>query len=176
MAFGVDLSRSPEQRSCVFGHSNAPDLLLVSVPPLRTQATNRTCTPRKRSPSMEKRIATVHQPYDGGPVSPRRRLLRSCLGSVGPSSHLRSFLGPWLPCRYQTFFSVLCALLQHTLQDCQDKYTPDQGVARAGIHERVEGINGTGDYSTLEERAPALAACATIPVVSLYLEQEVRRR
>jgi hypothetical protein len=82
-------------------------LLLIRTPPVSTPATNRACTLRKGISSLETPIAAVRQAYDGRPVRSRRCLLGCFLGRVGPSSHFRSFLRPWLFHQGQTRFLFL---------------------------------------------------------------------
>src|SRR5215212_8806755 len=66
-------------------------LLLVSPPPVSAPAADRARTLREAISSLETGIAAVRQAYDGRPVRPCCRLLRSRLGGVGLGLHLCSF-------------------------------------------------------------------------------------
>src|SRR5215212_9949329 len=91
-----------------------PLLLLVGTPPVSAPATNRARTLRKGISSLETGVAAVRKAYNGRPVRPRCRLLRSLFGGVGLGLHPYSLPWGWLPHRYQAVAvsSILCKILQ----------------------------------------------------------------
>jgi hypothetical protein len=82
-------------------------LLVIRTPLVGTPATDCARTLRKDISSMEARIASVRQAYNGRPVSPRCRLLGSFLGGVGLCFHFHPFLRSWLFGQGQTRFLFL---------------------------------------------------------------------
>ena len=131
--------------------------LVIRTPLASTPATDRARTMRERVSGLETGIASVHQPHDGGPVSPRRRLLRFRHGSVGLGFHLRPFLRLWQLDRGQFVFMTNCkSCYYYTAMKRENKHTrPPRGSPGRYLNGGLNGGPRLEIYATIPRQAVA---------------------